>query len=231
METVRNGGKQWGSFVVGRAAQDYFTLERTLGTGKSHSSRAESQACTHTFLLGFIFPHIQWKLRNRAQHAPSVSYRAESHLINNPDKEAEFKMVIKLCLWPTGRNKVLGKCVLGGICCPCERFDFFPLHQIKILWAHLCLMSLPVPSALGLSRHYKRPLCYPMEFKRLERPGGGTVEKLWLEWSAFEWWRTSFPLVSEPGNLSIFSPGRWGVEIRLLKPCYMNEGLKKIKEV
>lgn len=34
-------------------------------------------------------------------------------------------MVVKLCLWPTWRTKALGKCVLGSICHPCERSDFF----------------------------------------------------------------------------------------------------------
>lgn len=121
--------------------------------------------------------------KGRSRTASSVSLlHSWSYLINNLDSEAELKTFVKLCLWLAWRTKALDRCALGSICRPWERFDFAPSTPHK---NPLNLMSLPVPSALGLFSYYKRPLCYPLGFKRLERPGGGTVEKLWLEWNTF----------------------------------------------
>lgn len=111
-----------------------------------------------------------------------VSSITESHIIKGLENETEYKMVAKLCLQPGQRTKATGECALGGTRCPRKRVDdfFFPTPDKNPL-------RPPVPRVITnpLSsrtlQSLQKPSLLSLEFKRLERPAGGTVEKPWLE--------------------------------------------------
>jgi hypothetical protein len=56
METVRNGGKQWGSLFTGKIVQDYFTLESILGIGKEERRARNRLSGLQANISGEIYP-------------------------------------------------------------------------------------------------------------------------------------------------------------------------------
>lgn len=121
MKTVRNGGKQWGVLFTGKNSSELLHAgERSWNWMRRDKSQEQTlRPANKRFLERLIPPFELQKSEGNVTewHCHQVSSIAESHIIKGLGIEQHLKLVAKLCSQPTQGTKVLGKCVLGGICC------------------------------------------------------------------------------------------------------------------